>query len=525
MSLDRTSPVPRTCPHCLVSFDTPVDIDATKPSQIPIDILNSNRPPTDPEIPSIRSAIAKERARKTCLDARIAAVQSLLNKLIMDRDASKEDIWKLEGTLSPLRQMPTELITLVFKFASRSKLDDGRNTAPWTISQVCHRWRAIVTSQPSFWAFIDLDFERLGSDRISRTKFRLETQLKRSGNLSLHIMFTCRFPTLCTEQESGLLNILANHCARWEKVQISGPLALSSESGLACIRGNVPRLSKLQILFRPPPDEERSLDVFELAPNLREASINMGYLGEPLDVMLPFSGLLQYAARNSWDKHLNVLRSASNLVECALEVVNISMPPAIMVALPRLLRLSLSKSNLLDCLDTPQLEELYCSSVNNHLSSLFKRRQPLRLQKLVLFFPASVTDISTILESVPTITDIGVCVRAGSIDPISTLLTLRNEPTDIALALKSIIISCNEEHVLFQFFNENLLVDMVISRWRGGILRSITVPDSDFSMERDERFQPLKREGLELRLTGSWSRVRPHIDMVPTHLRFNDSYL
>jgi len=515
-------PISRTCPQCLAPFDT---VDAPKLGlQIPSDILDTNRPPTDPEILCIQSVIAEERTRKTRLEARIAALQVLLNTLMADHDSLEEEIRTHEGTLSLLRRMPPELLSLTFVFASRSTRFDRRDPAPWTVSQVCRRWRAIVLSQPSFWASIDLDFGRI-VDGKTKTTFRLEAQLKRSGNLPLYIDFGCRFKYDSTEQESGLLDVLAQNSARWENIRIYGPLSLSVV--LARIRGNLPLLRKLRVLFQVHPREEgHSVDVFELAPNLREAYVNMEENHqEPVDVMLPLSRLLQYAARNTWDGHLRTLRSASNLVECALDVADISMPPTTLVALPHLRRLALLSSNLLDCLDAPQLEELYCCSQSNHLSSLFLRRPPRELQKLVLFFPASVADIVGILRSVPTITDIGVSIPSDAFNELAATFTLRNEPTDIGLALKSIIICRGGQRADFWFrYNEDTLVNMVTSRWRGGRLRSITVPDSQF-FYGGERLEPAQSEGLKLIFSSGFTYDQTHIAMVPPHLQFKNSHL
>jgi hypothetical protein len=101
-------------------------------------------------------------------------------------------------------------------------------------------------------------------------------------------------------------------------------------------------------------------------------TVNMeGFHEDPVRVLLPFPGLQQYAAWDTLDSHFRTLALASNLVECAVDVdhsSDISVPPAKLVVLPHLLRLFLQNSKLLDCLDTPQLEELYCSGQSNHLS-------------------------------------------------------------------------------------------------------------------------------------------------------------
>ncbi|KAJ7262711.1 hypothetical protein B0H12DRAFT_1012532, partial [Mycena haematopus] len=97
-------------------------------------------------------------ARTTRLEDRIAAVQSLLEELIVERGNIKAEIRAHEGALSPLRRLSTELLSLIFIFASRSTNWERQNPAPWIASQVCRRWRAITLSQPSLWTSIDLDF-------------------------------------------------------------------------------------------------------------------------------------------------------------------------------------------------------------------------------------------------------------------------------------------------------------------------------------------------------------------------------
>ncbi|KAJ7309966.1 hypothetical protein DFH08DRAFT_974568 [Mycena albidolilacea] len=373
----------------------------------------------------------------------------------MNCDNLDDDIQAHKGTLSPLRRMPIELLSLIFVFGSRFKYLEP---PPWTASQVCHLWRTVALSQSSFWATINLDFERTSEmDRKTSTPFRLKAQLKRSGTLPLCIDFACRYKFGSAKPELVLLDILAQHSTRWETVRLFGPLYMFND--LACIRGNLPLLCKLQVLCHPPdPDDEHTVDVFEFAPNLRDVIVNMeGFHEDPVRILLPFPGLQQYAARDTLDSQLRTLASASNLVECALDIddsSDISVPPTKLVALPHLLRLFLLDSKLLDCLDTPQLEEL-------------------------------------ILHLAPTITDLGVCVPAESFDELNTSLILRNEPTDVGLALRLIVLACNER--LGQIF--------------------------EFDM-RDERLDELESE----RLVFTPSPDDAHIGMVPEHLQLKSSY-
>ncbi|KAJ7148395.1 hypothetical protein C8R43DRAFT_517838 [Mycena crocata] len=504
----------QSCPHCLVPFDT---VEAPRPPQIPSDLLTTNRSPLDPEIDCIESVITEKRARKTRLDAQIAAVQLSLETLTRKRSILEVEIHEHEGTLSPLRRMPPELLSLIFVL---THIRD-KNPAPWKISQVCRRWQAIVSSQPSFWKSIIVDFGN-GQRDSSTSKSGLETQLQRSGNSPLNILFKCRFSFWdYTKHELAILLILAKHCRQWEKVQMSCPVGLYSH--LTGIRGQLPLLRELNLQsdrYRAPDREEEedevlSIDVFKFAPELERVSLNTG---AGVTLVLPFSHLLQYVARSGWDTFCNALHSPSNLIECGLNLVGTSVPPTTTIALPNLLRLSLSASNLLEYLDTPNLQELYCRSYLDHLSSLCARRL-LRLQKLVLL-SASITDVAGILEKVPTITEIGLSIKRDSIDPLATVLTIRNESTDLAPTLQCITIcSSKERAALFSTHSSAspLVIDMVESRWRGGQSRSITYPDpAEWMWGVDERLEPFQAEGLKVRVASEDDRY--HLDMIPSHL-------
>ncbi|KAJ7262698.1 hypothetical protein B0H12DRAFT_305133 [Mycena haematopus] len=510
--------IPRSCPHCQVPFDTPPG--AIKPSHTPRDILNTNRPPTDSEIRCIQSTLDEKRARKIRLEVHIAAVQSLLAELGAERDNVEAEIRIHEGAVSPLRQMPTELLSLIFGFVSRER----ENPAPLAASQVCSRWRAIELAKP--WASMDLDFSKMKpEDRKTRTPSRLEAQLNRAAN-SPPINFVC---DRSTGQEFDLLAVLVQHCARWEEDRIHIPASRFSD--LAPIHNNLPLLRKLEVSSWRPRSQgapEPLLNVFEFAPSLREASVNFENRStETARVLLPFSGLQRYAARGTWNTQLSVLRLASNLVDCALDVVHIFTPPPALIVLPHLLRLSLWDARILDCLDTPQLEELYCYSYDQ-LLPIITRRRPQRLQKLGLMFAASAAQISGILRSVPTITELGIFANsdvADSFDDICASLLLRDVSTGIAPALTSIIIGSSGHTIFSNRYNRQTLTDMVTSRWQIGKLRSIHIPNKKYSKLGDGRFGIGRLQGDGLVVTDHFRNPEAFKTMVPSHLRFDTSHL
>ncbi|KAJ7656537.1 hypothetical protein DFH06DRAFT_991785, partial [Mycena polygramma] len=120
-------------------------------SRISREILDTNDPPAEFHLASIREFVSRGSARRTLLDTRIAPLKSELEKLQQERDALDVEIRKHEGALSPLRRLPTEILCLVFIFAMPYNDLLSVKDGPWVLSAVCSRWRTILLSQPSFW--------------------------------------------------------------------------------------------------------------------------------------------------------------------------------------------------------------------------------------------------------------------------------------------------------------------------------------------------------------------------------------
>ncbi|KAJ7699068.1 hypothetical protein B0H17DRAFT_1196644 [Mycena rosella] len=151
-----------------------------------------------------------------------------------------------------------------------------------------------------------------------------------------------------------------------------------------------------------------SLDLFECAPKLQEVFVNPELWNFTVTMQVPWPQLLKYGGSNTWNGHLDALRSGSNLVECTLEVASGFGPLGPRVLLPRLLRLSLSDTAFLTSLETPALLELHCDA-DSTLPSFFYR-VPCQLQKLGLGVLEN-TDVSgliTIINAIPTITYLGI---------------------------------------------------------------------------------------------------------------------
>ncbi|KAJ7625622.1 hypothetical protein FB45DRAFT_69661 [Roridomyces roridus] len=334
------------------------------------------------QILAIRSFLRHARARKSRLDEKIASLEATLNDLYSERDALDKEIRNHTAALSPIRRMPNEILSLVFSLvlANDAELHYLVDSAPWTLSAVCARWRSVALS-PIFWTKIS-NWER----RFSLEK--LAIFLSRSGSSPLRIYFYSDNEELMSEIETTTLELLLQHCERWELLSINGSTEIYS-----IVESFGPRFSMLRTLEfdvyytneRPAPYE---LSVFSHAPKLETVSVNVGCWPYPIILDLPWHQLSRYYASSEWNG-LFSLASAVNLVECSLDLGD-GLEPAVkdvvVMQFPRLLRLSVSHRGILAYLDTPVLQELYYHDSDRAKSVddfEFFRALPRTLQTLV----------------------------------------------------------------------------------------------------------------------------------------------
>ncbi|KAJ7812044.1 hypothetical protein B0H14DRAFT_3753981 [Mycena olivaceomarginata] len=327
--------------------DKPVE-----PSPIPRDILDTNNPPAESNHPALRAFVSCGSAHRAHLNATIAALKAELTKLLEERKSLDAEIWKHEGALSPLRRMPVEIISLIFKFAApfRSSVMNFQE-GPWTLSAVCSRWRNIALSQPSLWTDFALNFVESPYTAWRRLPL-VEAHLERSQKLPLSITFFPHYETACMEAEQPLLDLLAAHCDRWETVELCGSTLLY-DTLIGSIYGRLPILRKLVLRICSQfdgldPEPADISDLFADCPALEEVTINGGCYGGDIPVIadLPCAQLLRYSASNHWPNHVRVLASAVNLVDCVLRLIEPERGPAPgspIVLLPQLRRLSTTR--------------------------------------------------------------------------------------------------------------------------------------------------------------------------------------
>ncbi|KAJ7763666.1 hypothetical protein DFH07DRAFT_1059309 [Mycena maculata] len=477
-------------------------------------ILNSNDPPNELEARSIYDLMITGLIQRTVLDAQIdsAALLPSQEALIKERDALDCQISEYQACLSIIRHIPTEILSLIFAFAVDIPRDSSSHKQIiWTISHVCARWRTITLSQPALWAVVNIDLSGMGD----RSRFRLGTQLRRSGKSPLNITFSCIPPGEPCE-EADLLNMLVDHCLRWNTFALSY-YREGLHWNIQSIRGRLPVLRELAI-SEEQRNDIRPLDYFQVAPQLRHASVLMG--ASLKTVKLPFPQLLRYKGTDNWNGHIAVLRIASNLVDCALDVEYITKTPGpfTRVWLPRLHRLAVTNSKFLDYLEAPGLQEFHFSGPTSAVVS-FLQRMPCKLQKIFFHDCHSSNpppDFPPLLRAAPTITDMGVQFGDGvHARDLFSLLAVPAGGTDCEIPLVESLSICTRR----LRYNADLdltdpFLDMVESRWRTGALRSVSV--SSEWRRLLARMETLRDQGLKITHKETYRLL---LDMTPPHLR------
>ncbi|KAK7024947.1 F-box domain-containing protein [Favolaschia claudopus] len=391
---------------------------AVELSKIPEDILDTNNPPADHNIPALREFVAKGNARRAFLDSKISLLKLELDKLLEERNALDLEIRKHEGAISPLRHLPPEILSLIFTYAVQpcKTLKDRKNqylldseSGPWPLGAVCARWRRIVLFQPTLWAFLPLYYENQVADSPSvlASVSVVKVHLALSQNVPLKIVFCPSYDFFISDIEYEVLDLLAQHVPRWEEAVLSGIPALYESLSRWSLEFTMLRSLTVSVYTDEGEPELEIGNVFASCPILEEVFINHGDDAQDLSLALPAEGLRRYGANNSWEHHAEVLGTATNLVDC---VLSITEPELVLVSardkiqLPSLRRLAVTEVQFLGLLETPVLQELYCSE---HTPQLHRhlRRLP-GLKKLFVGSPRTPVDLASFMHSIPAVTSL-----------------------------------------------------------------------------------------------------------------------
>ncbi|KAK7024952.1 F-box domain-containing protein [Favolaschia claudopus] len=530
MDIEQASPI--QMPFLL----EPIPVE---PSMVSKNLLGTNNLPAEHEFPALRDFVARGSARRAFLDSKISPLKVELEKLVEERDALDVEIRKHEGAISPLRHLPTEILSLIFTYAIQPGPGESfryfayyhfmdMKFGPLPLSAVCSRWRRIALSQSNLWTFFPLNFQEVlpESVPVEETLSAVKIHVERSRQAPLKLLFLPFYEHRLTELEQQVLDLLTPHIARWEEVDFHGTPQIYES--LCTWSAEFLALRKLHISVDSQ-DEEVQLDignVFAFCPRLEEAFVNIESSDNtPVAFVPDTSSLRRYGAKNSWRYHVDVLRLARDLVDCVLRVTEPfdPFPTGDKISLPHLCRLAVSDVQPLHVLDTPALQELYCSE---HTADLHDRLRELpRLRKLFVGEPRIPVDLQSFMHSVPALTALCMYLPMNYASTLFELLnsspsrtTNQNQDVPNLLALHTLGLCFGPENstTMGEPIDQDKLMRAVEARWHGGQLRSFRMYAMKFAPSEStlKCMEALRQDGMEFILENDsmdlYERMVPH---------------
>ncbi|KAL0065623.1 hypothetical protein AAF712_007401 [Marasmius tenuissimus] len=276
-------------------------------------------------------------------------LDSQIEKLREERARLKEQSRLYASILHPIRNLPPEILTEIFRICTASHTkelvqDDvegsdyspgSLNTrkAPWVLGQVCRTWREVAISTADLWTRVNVPWRKLegqlSNQRLASLEYNLMLQLERSRTQPLTIVYDTGMGPRSTVV--GALPLLLKFHLQWEDVLLKGSVQVFRH--LHPYRGRFPKLKTLRLDMKG--DEESDVtSAFDDLPSLERLTLvdYVEYLLRSED-QLPWKQVMHYASRESSaippdvDEQSRILPRLVNVRICVIErIVVINSP-------------------------------------------------------------------------------------------------------------------------------------------------------------------------------------------------------
>ncbi|KAJ7702045.1 hypothetical protein B0H16DRAFT_1347741, partial [Mycena metata] len=136
-----------SCPQCGFFL-------STLPRSPCPEFLHSNHSPPDPVLVEVRREIIVAENGILQIEEQINLLQQVLNGLASRKQELQGFIIDHRRMLSPLRRLPTELLSAIFLECSQTGSGAFSFCNPAVeppVTRVCRSWRAVILSTPRVW--------------------------------------------------------------------------------------------------------------------------------------------------------------------------------------------------------------------------------------------------------------------------------------------------------------------------------------------------------------------------------------
>ncbi|KAK7051296.1 hypothetical protein VNI00_004796 [Paramarasmius palmivorus] len=288
-----------------------MDAAIQPPSAQAENLLNTNHPlsSTDREVYQ-REHLVVNRRRADIEYQMLVALGRYLTLLAEDtRLDGYAQVYK--RILNPIRALPDGILHQIFLTCLEQSTSvllpmrryDTRNYTldptkpPWTLGQVCRRWRQLILSSPCLWTFVHFQIPDPGTpfQEISGMVGRLASSLRRSGTLPLTVVVSS---TRSPNPNHPLLLSLYSHSHRWAAVRFKltiEDLDIFTSMSLM-IQANVPVLQTVELELLGLLPGPGVIDAFQFAPVLQNVVFfyYIGGAGRRVVLKMPWAQVKRY---------------------------------------------------------------------------------------------------------------------------------------------------------------------------------------------------------------------------------------
>ncbi|KAL0060390.1 hypothetical protein AAF712_012841 [Marasmius tenuissimus] len=251
-----------------------------------------------------RQRLADDQAALDAYDVQIRSIDAIRDELDLRRKEARRFVRRREHYLSSFRKVPTEVWIEIFSLVcrKRSSNDDGveeekwwpstifpieigynERLSPYTLSQVCHRWRDIAIHCEELWVNISIDVPFVTKDiGVHRHRPALDTfalALQRSGNRKI----TLRLESYPAEEDdfyhgipSTTWTLFRKALSRTETLDIAADLLRHIDFGEGLSFPNLRHIyldSRSPLLPLPGPYAREQLHALFAAPHLKSLDL------------------------------------------------------------------------------------------------------------------------------------------------------------------------------------------------------------------------------------------------------------
>ncbi|KAJ7486724.1 hypothetical protein FB451DRAFT_1126977 [Mycena latifolia] len=179
--------------------------------------LNTNYAPSDSEVKQIQAHLVPHSVEASRLEALILELSTQRDKILHYIDAH-------QALLSPVRQMPREIVEEIFLAC----LPTHRNAvmsakeAPLVLARVCSPWRTIALTTPALWASLHLPLEYI-CDHSLYSPVAKWLQLSGQCPLSLSLVGWRdleRWQAGDPDRRDAVIEDLARSSDRWHRIEL-----------------------------------------------------------------------------------------------------------------------------------------------------------------------------------------------------------------------------------------------------------------------------------------------------------------